>query len=127
MNRAALVTSAIEALELLGTAAMLFGIALSAVMYVSAGRRSGWGPAYRPLRANIGRSILLGLELLVAADLLKTLKVTPQIEDIGVLAGLLAIRTFLSVALGVEINGHWPWQEAQFKQDRGDGQGPCAP
>ena len=66
--------------------------------------------AYVTTRTTFGRSILLGLELLVAADLIRTMAVEPTLENLVVLAVLIAIRTFLSWALEVEIDGRWPWQ-----------------
>lgn len=120
MDAQSLIGGAVAVLEAAGAAAMLIGMALSSLHYLRSGWRDGWAAAYRPLRANLGRSILLGLELLVAADILKTLRVTPELEDLGVLAGLVAIRTFLSIALGVEINGHWPWEEARLRQQLPD-------
>ena len=66
---------------------------------------------YRSYRQLLGRSILLGLELLVAADIIKTVAVTPTFESVGVLAMIVLIRTFLSFSLELEITGRWPWQK----------------
>ncbi len=66
---------------------------------------------YRLYRQLLGRSILLGLELLVAADIIRTVAVTPTFESVGVLAGIVLIRTFLSFSLELEITGRWPWQK----------------
>jgi uncharacterized membrane protein len=65
---------------------------------------------YRTYRRRIGRSTLLGLEILVAGDIIRTVALTPTLQDLGVLGGIVAIRTFLSIALEVEIDGRWPWQ-----------------
>ncbi len=59
----------------------------------------------------LGRAILLGLELLVAADIIKTVAVTPTLDSVVVLAIIVLIRTFLSWALELEISGRWPWQK----------------
>lgn len=67
---------------------------------------------YRSYRQLLGRSILLGLELLVAADIIRTVAVTPTFESVGVLAIIVLIRTFLSFSLELEITGRWPWQKA---------------
>lgn len=61
-------------------------------------------------RSNLGRSILLGLEFLVAADIINTVAVEPSVQSLIVLAGIVLIRTFLSFSLEVEITGRWPWQ-----------------
>ena len=64
----------------------------------------------RPTRIRIGRSLLLGLEVVVAADIVKTIAVAPTLPSLAVLAGLVLIRTFLSWTLVLEIEGRWPWQ-----------------
>ena len=74
--------------------------------------RSFEGP-YQAYRGNLGRAILLGLEFLVAADIVGTVVVDPTFENLGVLGLIVLIRTGLSFALEVEINGHWPWQHSQ--------------
>ena len=66
---------------------------------------------YRRYRQQLGRSILLGLELLVAADIIRTVAVTPTVRSVIVLAGIVLIRTFLSFSLELEITGRWPWQK----------------
>jgi uncharacterized membrane protein len=66
---------------------------------------------YRILRNQLGRSILLGLEFLVAADIIRTVAVTPDAQSVAVLAGIVLIRTFLSFSLELEITGRWPWQK----------------
>jgi uncharacterized membrane protein len=66
---------------------------------------------YVPYRRALGRSILLGLELLVAADIIRTVAITPTLESVAVLAGIVLIRTFLSFSLELEISGRWPWQK----------------
>ncbi|MBV9823242.1 MAG: DUF1622 domain-containing protein [Actinobacteria bacterium] len=67
---------------------------------------------YRRYRQQLGRSILLGLELLVTADIIRTVAVTPTLRSVGVLAGIVLIRTFLSFSLELEITGRWPWQKS---------------
>jgi uncharacterized membrane protein len=64
------------------------------------------------LRSNLGRAILLGLEFLVAADIINTVAIEPTLDSVMVLAGIVLIRTFLSWSLEVEIEGRWPWQRA---------------
>jgi uncharacterized membrane protein len=66
---------------------------------------------YRSYRQLLGRSILLGLELLVAADIIRTVAITPTFESVAVLAIIVLIRTFLSFSLELEITGRWPWQK----------------
>lgn len=72
---------------------------------------------YARYRREIGRAILLGLEFMVAADIVETVSVAPTIEKVIVLAGIVLIRTFLSLALEVELKGHWPWQASTRTRD----------
>src|SRR3989442_504411 len=67
--------------------------------------------SYRRNRENLGRAILLGLEFLVAADIIGTVAVDPTFRNLGVLGLIVLIRTFLSFSLELEVNGRWPWQE----------------
>lgn len=66
--------------------------------------------AYTRYRQNVGRSILLGLEFLVAGDIIRTVAVAPSLMNVAILAGIVLIRTFLSMALQLEVEGRWPWQ-----------------
>jgi uncharacterized membrane protein len=66
--------------------------------------------AYRVYRQQVGKAILLGLEFLVAADIIRTVAVAPTFAGVGVLAILVVVRTFLSFTLDVELSGTWPWQ-----------------
>ncbi|MDR6507174.1 DUF1622 domain-containing protein [Arthrobacter oryzae] len=75
---------------------------------------------YRSYRQLLGRSILLGLELLVAADIIRTVAVTPTYESVGVLAIIVLIRTFLSFSLELEITGRWPWQKEPAAEAAGE-------
>ena len=68
-------------------------------------------------KIRIGRSLLLGLEVLVAADIVKTIALELTLMSLGVLAGLVLIRTFLSWTLVLEIEGRWPWQREPLPMD----------
>jgi uncharacterized membrane protein len=68
------------------------------------------GERYRRYRHDMGRAILLGLEVLVAADIVRTVAFTPTMDSVAVLAMIVAIRTFLSWSLALELDGRWPWQ-----------------
>ena len=67
---------------------------------------------YRRFRRDFGKTILLGLEFLIASDIVGTVAVGPTFKDLGVLGLLVVIRTFLSFALELEITGRWPWQKS---------------
>jgi uncharacterized membrane protein len=104
-----------EAFDAVGTAILVLGFLWSLAV---AGRswRAGRGPgggaptAYQELRQSFGRVLLLGLEVLVAADLIRTVAVAPTLGNVVVLAIIVAIRTFLSFSLEVEIGGTLPWR-----------------
>lgn len=100
-----------------GVAIIAFGAAVSTGLFLYRLARNGPGaPPYERYRAELGRGILLGLEFLVAADIIGTVAVEPTFTSLGVLAGIVLIRTFLSFSLEVEINGRWPWQEAPARR-----------
>jgi uncharacterized membrane protein len=109
--------SFIETVELVGTVIDGVGVAIIAIgVVVAAGIALGRllrksTDTYRIFRQQLGRSILLGLEFLVAADIIRTVAVTPDMKSVAVLAGIVAIRTFLSFSLELEITGRWPWQK----------------
>jgi uncharacterized membrane protein len=107
----------IEVVETVGTVIDGVGVAIIALGTVLAagiavGQLVRKSPdTYRNFRNQLGRSILLGLEFLVAADIIRTVAVTPNARSVAVLAGIVAIRTFLSFSLELEITGRWPWQQ----------------
>lgn len=73
-------------------------------------RRADGGEIFRSTRSRMGRGILLGLEFLIAADIVHTVAVDLSFPSVGLLAVIIAVRTFLSFTIEVEINGRWPWQ-----------------
>jgi uncharacterized membrane protein len=102
-----------KVLELVGVAIILVGIFLATVTFVRDGSRTrDWRAAYPRYRSDIGRGILLGLELLVGADIISTITAPLTFESVGLLAAIVTIRTFLSFSLETEIEGCWPWQRA---------------
>jgi len=99
-------------LEAVGVAIIVIGVAASLIALIPRlARRESAQDAFTGARKNIGRSILFGLEVLVAGDIVLTVAVRPSFESVGVLAVIVLIRTFLSFTLEVEINGRWPWQK----------------
>ncbi|TLH61100.1 DUF1622 domain-containing protein [Mycolicibacterium aubagnense] len=102
-----------KVIDAVGVAVIVGGavIALAATMVRVRGTEGeSAGGVYDAFRRQLGRSILLGLEFLVAADIIRTVAVTPTAQSVAVLAGIVAIRTFLSFSLQVEMTGSWPWQ-----------------
>jgi uncharacterized membrane protein len=99
--------------EIVGVATVLIGLVAAFVRGgVVLQRGEGSGEAYRSIRNVFARSILLGLEFLVAADIIRTVAVQPSLENVAVLGLIILIRTFLSWSLEVEIEGRWPWKRA---------------
>jgi uncharacterized membrane protein len=97
--------------EIIGIVTLILGLAAALVRAgLALTRGQGGEEAYRIVRTVFGRSILLGLEFLVAADIIRTVAVQPSLENVVVLGLIVLIRTFLSFSLGVEIDGRWPWQ-----------------
>ena len=112
--------------EIIGVATILL-VALAATLRFArrAAAAPDWIATLPAYRADLGRGVLLGLEMLVAADIIGTVAVTPTFSSLGVLGIVVLIRTFLSISLGVEIEGHWPWRrqegERPPERDRRDG------
>jgi uncharacterized membrane protein len=102
----AMVAGGIEALAVV---IIVGGIVYGIVRYF-VNRASEPGGAYKGLKDKIGNSLLLGLEFLVAADIIRTVALNPTLVNVATLGVLVLIRTFLSWALLVEIEGRWPWQ-----------------
>jgi uncharacterized membrane protein len=94
-------------IEVFGVLVIVLGIAWATVPFLH-GRDVE--PRYERYKIRIGRSLLLGLEVLVAADIVKTIALELTFVSLGVLAGLVLIRTFLSWTLVLEIESRWPWQ-----------------
>lgn len=109
--------------ELAGIAAIIIGTLLALGIFglaVTGVRRptelAGERDPVAAFRKSLGRSILVGLELLVAGDIIRTVAIEPTLESVAVLGIIVIIRTFLSFSLEVEIDGRWPWQKASTDQ-----------
>ncbi|WP_136706651.1 DUF1622 domain-containing protein [Agromyces sp. H66] len=99
-----------EIIDVVGVVAIVVGVVYATADAAFRGLRRR-SPVYTRFRRVLGRAILLGLELLVAADIIKTVAVTPTLESVVVLGIIVLIRTFLSFSLELEITGRWPWQK----------------
>jgi uncharacterized membrane protein len=100
-------------IELAGVVIIVGSVVMASVLFVRAGSRTrDWRCAYAAYRSNLGRGILLGLELLVGADIIATITSPLTVESVALLGAIVLIRTFLSFALETEIEGCWPWQRA---------------
>ena len=97
-----------RAVELLGVGIIAVGLPYAFIVFALNFRRA---EAYAKLRQQVGKAILLGLEVLVAADIVMTVTTEPTVENVLVLGLVVLIRTFLSFSLEVELEGRWPWQQ----------------
>jgi len=104
--------------------ALAVAIIVGAVLYSSTRffyflitKRRPFDENYLNYKHSLGRSLLLGLEILVAADVVRTVALEPTIENIAALGLLVVVRTFLSWSLVVEIEGRWPWQQKRVASD----------
>jgi uncharacterized membrane protein len=108
------VDEAVEAVgkgvDVAGILIIVVGAVAASVLFVGRARRGRSSEAYSLYRRSLGRAILLGLEFLVAGDIIRTVAISPTFQSVGVLGAIVVIRTFLSVALQVETEARWPWQ-----------------
>jgi len=104
------ISDVVQVVEAVGAGIMIVGGAWAFVDYLLAmarpDRRTG---AYRQLRRRLGQAILLGLEVLIVGDIVRTIIVSPTVESVAVLGMIVVIRIVLSFSLEVEIDGVWPW------------------
>ncbi|HTS89529.1 MAG TPA: DUF1622 domain-containing protein [Gemmatimonadales bacterium] len=88
---------------------------LLAILHVAGARDQPFSERYRLLREDMGRAILLGLEFLIAGDIIRSVVVDPTILNVAVLGLIVLIRTFLSMTLQLEVEGRWPWQRSRTR------------
>ncbi|QQV77870.1 DUF1622 domain-containing protein [Sphingomonas aliaeris] len=120
-NEAYWIHLATSAVEIVGTMIIVAGAFGSlAIFLVHLCRRSSpRAQLVSDFRSSLGRSILLGLEFLVAADIINTVAIEPTVGSLVILAGIVLIRTFLSFSLEVEIDVRWPWQKSAQTPQQG--------
>jgi uncharacterized membrane protein len=111
-----------HAFEVAGVAILVVGAVISVALYVRDLTRVDRRTAYTALRHNLGRSILLGLEVLIIADIILTVAIDQTLESAATLGLIVLVRTFLSFSLDIEMDGVLPWK----RRDVGDPQAPRA-
>jgi uncharacterized membrane protein len=100
-----------KGIEIVGIGIIVIGAILASGVFAREWTQGqDFTQTYRRYRERLGQAILLGLEFLVAADIIGTVAVNPTFRNVGILGAVVGIRTFLSFALEVEIQGRWPWQ-----------------
>ena len=104
-------------IEVFGIGIMVGGVLIASLSFLG-GWKSGtpFSTLYREYRTNLGHAIMLGLEVLIVADIVGTVAVRPTLDNLQVLGVIVLIRTFLSFALEIEINGYFPWREKELRQ-----------
>jgi len=103
------------AIEAVGVLVIIVGSCIASAAFIRTFRQLPEGNGYATYRRQLGRSIILGLEFLIAGDIIRTVVVADTLENVAVLGLIILIRTFLSVTLHLEVEGRWPWQSD--KQD----------
>lgn len=114
-----LISIAGYAIEAIGVLVIVIGTAISSTTFIRTFRQMPEGVAYRSYRRQLGRSIILGLEFLIAGDIIRTVIVADTLENVAVLGLIILIRTFLSVTLHLETEGRWPWQQEEKDAKQG--------
>jgi uncharacterized membrane protein len=115
------VDKAATGIELLAVAIIVVAIVVGTLDYLQRlARRMADDETYKRYRQGVARSLLLGLELLVAADIIRTVALEPNLRNVAILGILVLIRTFLSWGLVVETEERWPWQASRRESPRGE-------
>lgn len=99
------------AIEAIGVLVIVLGMVIASGGFLRSFRHLPEGQAYKTYRRQLGRSIILGLEFLIAGDIMRTVVVSYSLENVAMLGLIILIRTFLSVTLHLEVEGRWPWQK----------------
>ncbi len=99
------------AIETIGVLVIVAGIVVSSFRFLFHFRKEPEGFAYHIYRRQLGRAIILGLEFLIAGDIIRTVVVADTLTNITILGLIILIRTFLSFTLHLEVEGRWPWQK----------------
>jgi uncharacterized membrane protein len=104
-------------IDIAGIAVIVFGALFASIsFFVRWSRSKSIDGVYTSFRQNLGRVILVGIEFLIAGDIIHSIAVTPTFASIGILGLIVIIRSILSIELEMEIEGHWPWQHSQHKE-----------
>lgn len=101
------------AIEAFGVVVVLIGSLMSTTTFLRTYRQLPEGVAYMRYRKELGRAIILGLEFLIAGDIIRTVVVADSLTNVAILALIVLIRSFLSVTLHLEVEGRFPWQKEQ--------------
>jgi len=107
-------------IELAAVLAITIAVVAAAVGALRTRIGSDWNAAFTTFKRYMGLGLLIGLDLLIAGDIIKTVTLEPTLENAAVLGLLVLIRTFLSWTIVLEVNGRWPWQPKPAGSDEDD-------
>ncbi len=107
-----------HAIEAFGVLVVIAGSCIASVVFIRTYRNLPDGEAYTRFRRQLGRSIILGLEFLIAGDIIRTVVVANTLENVAVLGLIIIIRSFLSITLNLEVEGRWPWQSEKQRAEK---------
>lgn len=106
------------AIETIGVLVIIAGTVISSFRFLANYRGEPEGMAYGVFRRQLGRSIILGLEFLIAGDIVRTVIVADTLTNVMILGLIILIRIFLGFSLHLEVEGRWPWQQARAEEKR---------
>jgi len=112
MNQIEIIRGVSDVMDALGVAVVSAGVLWGLFLFIKDLFTQNSSEAYKAFRIQIVRSLILGLEVLVAGDVIRTVAISPTLMSVGVLGAIVLIRCFLSWSLTLEIDGRWPWQPA---------------
>jgi uncharacterized membrane protein len=111
MNPEQIIEFASSSIDMLGVAIVFLGVMWGLILFIKNWlTQSTRSSAYKAFRSQIVRALVLGLDVLVAGDIIRTVAISPSLTSVGVLGAIVFIRCFLSWSLSLEIEGRWPWQ-----------------
>ena len=110
-------------IELAGVNVLVVGFIISVGRYLRHRRHLPKPDLLQEFKLGLGRTVLIGLEVLVAATIIKTITIKATLSSIGLLAGMIAVRTLLSWTMALEMEGRWPWQpKPRIAEDHSNGE-----
>jgi uncharacterized membrane protein len=110
MDQIEIIRAVSNLMDALGVAVVSIGMLWGLFLFIKELCTQNSSDAYKTFRFQIVRSLILGLEILVAGDVIRTVAISPTLMSVGVLGAIVLIRCFLSWSLTLEIDGRWPWQ-----------------
>jgi uncharacterized membrane protein len=110
MNQIEIIREVSDVMDALGVGVVSVGVLWGLILFIKNLATQTTDDAYKIFRVQIVRSLILGLEVLVAGDVIRTVAISPTLTSVAVLGAIVMIRCFLSWSLTLEIDGRWPWQ-----------------